>query len=128
MNSYWALYLIESADSIKFIFILLLIISSIASISILGMLWSYTNPEYEGFEKKSAKKWLKNAFISNICFLILVLITPSTNTLYKIFGIGSVLEYVRNSDEAKQLPDNVLKAINYYLKEIPKEDADKSRE
>lgn len=128
MNSYWALYLIESADSIKFIFILLLIISSIASISILGMLWSYTNPEFESFEKKSAKKWLKNAFISNICFLILVLITPSTNALYKIFGIGSVLEYMKNNDEVKQLPDNALKAINYYLKEIPKEDANKSRE
>lgn len=128
MNSYWALYLIESADSIKFIFILLLIISSIASISILGMLWSYTNPEFEDFEKKSAKKWLKNAFISNICFLILVLITPSTNALYKIFGIGSVLEYMKNNDEVKQLPDNALKAINYYLKEIPKEDANKSRE
>lgn len=128
MNSYWSIYLIESADTIKFIFILLLIISSIASVTILGMLWSYTNLEDEGFEKKSAKKWLRNAFISNICFLILVLITPSTNTLYKIFGIGSVLEYVKNSDEAKQLPDNALKAINYYLKEIPKENANKDRE
>jgi energy-coupling factor transporter transmembrane protein EcfT len=127
MNSYWSIYLIESADTIKFIFILLLIISSIASVTILGMLWSYTNLEDEGFEKKSAKKWLRNAFISNICFLILVLITPSTNTLYKIFGIGTVLEYMKNSDEAKQLPDNALKAINYYLKEIPKEDANKDR-
>jgi energy-coupling factor transporter transmembrane protein EcfT len=128
MNSYWSIYLIESADTIKFIFILLLIISSIASVTILGMLWSYTNLEDEGFEKKSAKKWLRNTFISNICFLILVLITPSTNTLYKIFGIGTILEYVKNSDEAEQLPDNALKAINYYLKEIPKEDANKSRE
>ena len=127
MNSYWPIYLIESADNIKFIFILLLIISSIVTITILGMLWSYTNPEFEGFKKKSAEKWLKNAFISNICFLILVLITPSTNTLYKIFGIGSVLEYMKNNDEAKQLPDNALKAINYYLKEIPKEDANKDR-
>lgn len=127
MNSYWSIYLIENADNIKFIFILLLIISSIVTVIILGLLWDYTNPEYDGFEKKSAKKWLKNAFISSICFLILVLITPSTNTLYKIFGIGSVLEYVRNSDEAKQLPDKALKAINYYLKEIPKEDANKSR-
>nr|DAG94631.1 MAG TPA: hypothetical protein [Crassvirales sp.] len=127
MNSYWSIYLIESADTIKFIFILLLIISSIASVTILGMLWSYTNLEDEGFEKKSAKKWLRNTFISNICFLILVLITPSTNTLYKIFGIGTVLEYIKNSDEAKQLPDNALKAINYYLKEIPKEDANKDR-
>ena len=64
-------------------------------------------------EKKSAKKWLKNAFISNICFLILVLITPSTNTLYKIFGIGTVLEYIKNSDEAKQLPDNALKTPSW---------------
>lgn len=128
MNSYWSIYLIESADTIKFIFILLLIISSIASVTILGMLLSYTNLEDEGFEKKSAKKWLRNTFISNICFLILVLIIPSTNTLYKIFGIGTVLEYIKNSDEAKQLPDNALKAINYYLKEIPKENANKDRE
>ena len=127
MNSYWSIYLTESADNIKFIFILLLIISSIVTITILGLLWDYTNPEFDGFEKKSAKKWLRNAFISNICFLILVLITPSTNTLYKIFGIGTVLEYIKNSDEAKQLPDNALKAINYYLKEIPKEDANKDR-
>lgn len=49
MNSYWSIYLIESADNIKFIFILLLIISSIASLSILGMLWSYTNSEFDGF-------------------------------------------------------------------------------
>lgn len=47
--------------------------------------------------------------------------------LLKIFGIGTVLEYIKNSDEAKQLPDNALKAINYYLKEIPKEDANKDR-
>lgn len=87
----------------------MLIISSIATITILGFLWDYTNPEFDGFEKKSAEKWLKNAFISNI-------------------GIGSVLEYMKNNDEAKQLPDNALKAINYYLKEIPKEDANKSRE
>lgn len=35
---------------------------------------------------------------------------------------------MKNNDEVKQLPDNALKAINYYLKEIPKEDANKSRE
>lgn len=47
--------------------------------------------------------------------------------IIKIFGIGTILEYVKNSDEAEQLPDNALKAINYYLKEIPKEDANKDR-
>jgi hypothetical protein len=127
MNSYWSIYLIESADNIKFIFILLLIISSIASISILAMLWSYTNPEYEGFEKKSAKKWLRNAFISNICFLILVLITPSTNTLYKIFGIGTVLEYAKENKDLKDIPDKTIKIINNYLDKIIEENANKDR-
>lgn len=127
MNSYWLLYLIESADTIKFIFILLLIISSIASVTILGMLWSYTNLEDEGFEKKSAKKWLRNAFISNICFLILVLITPSTNTLYKIFGIGTVLEYAKENKDLKDIPDKTIKIINNYLDKIIEENANKDR-
>lgn len=39
----------------------------------------------------------------------------------------SVLECMKNNNEAKQLPDNALKAIDYYLKEIPKEDANKDR-
>ena len=58
---------------------------------------------------------------------IQTIFVPSTRTIYKVFGIGTVLEYVKNSDEAKQLPDNALKAINYYLKEIPKENANKDR-
>lgn len=41
--------------------------------------------------------------------------------------VNVVLAIIKNSDEAKQLPDNALKAINYYLKEIPKEDANKDR-
>lgn len=127
MNSYWSIYLIENADSIRFIFILLLIISSIVTIIILGLLWDYTNPEYEGFEKKSAKKWLKNAFISNICFLILVLITPSTNTLYKIFGIGTVLEYAKENKDLKDIPDKTIKIINNYLDKIIEENANKDR-
>lgn len=127
MNSYWSIYLIESADTIKFIFILLLIISSIVTITILGLLWDYTNPEFDGFEKKSAKKWLRNAFISNICFLILVLITPSTNTLYKMFGIGSVLEYAKENKDLEDIPDKTIKIINNYLDKIIEEDANKDR-
>lgn len=127
MNSYWSIYLTESADNIKFIFILLLIISSIVTITILGLLWDYTNPEFDGFEKKSAKKWLRNAFISNICFLILVLITPSTNTLYKMFGIGSVLEYAKENKDLEDIPDKTIKIINNYLDKIIEEDANKDR-
>ena len=42
-----------------------------------------------------------------------------TSDCYMIFGVGKTLEYVTNSEEVKKLPDNAVKAINYYLEGIP---------
>ena len=128
MNSYWAIYLIEKADCILGFSIFFAAFSILAFITTLGMLYCYINPIEDGYTKESVLKWCKRFLYSSICFLTLIIFVPSTRTIYKVFGIGSVLEYVKNSDEAKQLPDNALKAINYYLKEIPKENANKDRE
>lgn len=42
---------------------------------------------------------------------------PSTENLYAIYGVGSVIDCCKNSDEAKKLPDNTVKAINKYLEQ-----------
>ncbi|WP_294063682.1 hypothetical protein [uncultured Fusobacterium sp.] len=79
-------------------------------------------------EKELAKKHLKKITPILAVLILSITLLPSTKSCYRIIGLGTVIEYIKNSDEAKQLPDNALKAINYYLKEIPKEDANKSRE
>lgn len=48
---------------------------------------------------------------------------PSTKSCYAIFGVGTVLNYVNNSEEAKQIPDNAMKAVNRYLESLAPNDS-----
>ena len=48
-------------------------------------------------------------------------IIPSTSQCYAIYGIGSTIEYIQNSEEVKKLPDNAIKALNSYLESITEE-------
>lgn len=48
---------------------------------------------------------------------------PSSTQCYSIFGIGSTLQYFKNSEQAKELPDNAIKAINGYLESLTKEES-----
>lgn len=123
MNSYWLLYFIEQADNFTVLLSIILIIVSILFIVFL-IVASIARDEKE---KELAKKHLKKITPILAVLILSVTLLPSTKSCYRIIGIGTVLEYIKNSDEAKQLPDNALKAINYYLKEIPKEDANKDR-
>jgi hypothetical protein len=126
MNSYWALYLIESADSIGLVFFILTILSAVAMV-IMAIVTAMYTEENETLKDYYAKLLMKSMYMFAICLLIFAFI-PRTSSLYKIIGIGSVLEYVNNNEEAKQLPDNAIKAINYYLEQIPKENVNKDRE
>ena len=126
MNSYWTLYLIEFADSIGLVFLILTILSAVAMI-IMAIVTAMYAEENEALKDYYAKLLMKSMYMFAICLLIFAFI-PRTSSLYKIIGIGSVLEYVNNNEEAKQLPDNAIKAINYYLEQIPKENVNKDRE
>ena len=46
---------------------------------------------------------------------------PSTKELLAIYGIGGTLDYLRNNNEARRLPDKVVKAASIYLDKLSKE-------
>ena len=45
--------------------------------------------------------------------------------MYMIYGVGSVIDYYQDSDEAKKLPDKTIKMLNQlcdkYIKEEEKQ-------
>ena len=55
---------------------------------------------------------------SALCVLI-----PSKNELYAIYGIGSIIDYAKDSKEVQKLPDNAVKALNAYLENVQKRDS-----
>ena len=72
---------------------------------------------------KSNKKAFKISLIGIFVSLALCVLIPSKNELYAIYGIGSVIDYAKDSKEVQKLPDNAVKALNVYLENIQKKDS-----
>ena len=62
-------------------------------------------------------------FISGLIALFIGCAIPKTKDCYAIFGVGSVLHYVNHSEQAQKIPDNALKAVNYYLESFTPKDS-----
>lgn len=56
-------------------------------------------------------------------FMMLAVLTPSTNQCYAIFGVGATLHYVNHSEEVQRIPDNAMKAVNRYLESLAPNDS-----
>lgn len=50
------------------------------------------------------KKWFKRFGIASVIFLIAAVFTPSTKSMYMIFGVGGTIDYLKDSETTKQLP------------------------
>ena len=81
--------------------------------------------EYAEHNIKVYKKNI-NKFIITIAVLTgLFIVTPNTQTAYRIYGIGSVVEYVRENPKAQGLPDKVIDRLDKWLDNEELTDRDK---
>lgn len=65
-------------------------------------------------------KYLRISLITLATLVILHIFIPSSNELYAIYGIGGTIDYLKENNEAKKLPDNILKATNVFLEDYTK--------
>ena len=115
MNWYWILYLASIADGVK---ILSLILGGFGG---LFFIMTVINRFFGEINDEEYHK-LKPIRLLTFILLPLGILIPQTKQIYLITGIGTVMEYVVNSEEVKKLPDNAIKALNYYLEDITKEE------
>lgn len=81
---------------------------------------------FEFFDKnatKLKKKTFKVCCVGAFISLALCVLIPSKNELYAIYGVGSIIDYAKNSKEVQKLPDNAVKALNAYFENIQKENS-----
>ena len=118
------LYWINVFGNISSTIIVLLILSAIGSI--VTCIW-FLDSKYSDYSNDGAKKCSKKLFRAFIIvFPILLCINvflPSKEDLYTIYGVGTTIDYLKDSKEAKKLPDNAVKALNVYLTNMAKEDS-----
>lgn len=77
---------------------------------------------------KLNKKTFKICCIGAFLSLALCVLVPSKNELYAIYGVGSVIDYAKDSKEVQKLPDNAVKALNAYFENIQKENSKDNKE
>lgn len=63
------------------------------------------------------KKYFRPFTITIIIITIFKIFTPSERDLMLIYGIGGTVDYIKQNETAKQLPDKVIMAIDKYLDE-----------
>lgn len=63
----------------------------------------------------------KKFLITSLLLFVSFAFMPSTTSGYKILGIGGTIDYLKDNDTAKQLPDKCIKALDMLLdKQIDK--------
>lgn len=126
---YWVLYLCSIADSVRTLLEVLLFLGFITSVIITAMsacssqcdMCSAKICAAKGVMKSGMKR--KHFIIPTAIVAVAYILTPSTSQCYAIFGVGTTLHYISNSEEAQKIPDNAMKAVNYYLESLAPRDS-----
>lgn len=64
------------------------------------------------------KRFMKYAFITLFIAAIGFVFIPSNKQMLAIYGVGGTIDYIKNNDKAKELPDKVVDALTRYLDEV----------
>jgi hypothetical protein len=88
---------------------------------IIGASWLQDGLEGDGLFNKAHKKSMIISTSIMLSSLLIAVFVPSKNELYMIYGVGSVIDYVKSNNKAKELPDKAVDAIYKYLEAINKE-------
>lgn len=121
------LYWIERFDSIRGILIALSIclVAWLLLASVIPWIEEYGKAECQ------AKGFYKARKISSTLLAISVLIViflPSTKEMYRIIGIGGTIDYIRQNETAKQLPDKCVKALDLFMDKVLIEEDNSKKE
>ena len=68
----------------------------------------------------SIKKVFRVVIITVLLGALIMTFVPSKQDLYAIYGIGSVVDYVKGNDKAKEIPDKAVDAIINFMDECSK--------
>lgn len=110
------LYLIYLLGAIKVIAVIFAVISGFGFI-VSGIAKVLCNPECDAEDYRISNIIFRISKPIVIVTLFLSIIIPQEKQLYTIFGIGSIIDIVQNSDTAKQLPNKTIQVLDKWCDE-----------
>lgn len=103
----WTIYFISKFDAI--------IIASSVIAMICGVIIFLSVFISSLEEKEELLCAAKKAILPFIISLTIAIFTPSTQTVFAMYGIGTVVDYVKENKELTNLPDKCIKALDMWL-------------
>lgn len=76
----------------------------------------FTNSDYEN-EESNVGRVCKISTIAFVTSLTIAVFIPSSEQIMQIYVVDNVVEYVKDNDKAKQLPDKVVEVCDKLLDE-----------
>ena len=112
------IYWIQRLDFINVLIGTIIVIPITAIIGLLIatiILWidSYNEDDIE-----QVRKTFKTLIITSLITLVVSLgygFIPTKEEMYEMYAIGGIIEYVRDSEDIKQLPDKTVETLNVFL-------------
>lgn len=103
----WTIYFISRLDTI--------IIASIVATIICGFIIFFGS--FIGFveEEEQLLHAAKKAILPFIISFTIAIFTPSTQTAFAMYGVGEIIDYVKENKELTNLPDKCIKALDMWL-------------
>ena len=91
-------------------------IITISAISLVLFMIFYLVGKEEGLENtQTYKKGFKCSLPIFITSSILCAFTPSKEDMFLIYGVGGTIDYIKQNDKAKQLPDRCIDALDAWV-------------
>lgn len=103
----WTIYFISRLDAI--------INASIVGTVLCGLIIFFCS--FIGFveEEEHVFRGIKNAILPFIISLTIAIFTPSTQTAFAMYGVGEIIDYVKENKELTNIPDKCIKALDMWL-------------
>ena len=71
---------------------------------------------FEKWEEVSIfKRIVKTSIPTCIISILLYVFTPTKEDIFLIYGIGGTVDYIKQNDKAKQLPDKCINALDAWV-------------
>lgn len=124
----WLIYLLFILDNIYCLINIAALISGLAALVfiILSSIGACQNPDsYDALNQKTVTFCNKARKISLAVFipaLLLGITVPNSKQAAIIFSVGTTIDYVRNNEKIKELPDKAVDCLNKYIDEYLSED------
>lgn len=115
------IYWITRLDTIV---IVSFVVTAIAALIVMGVvLAAFIDGDCEWIiSKETRKKSLRSGLIVLAISSLVWMFVPDSKTALMIFGIGGTVDYIKENDTIKELPDKCVKALDAWVESLSEEE------